>query len=117
MQTLRIRDVFMKMPNKGGRPPPPAKNRERQTREERKAFLWKGKQDHKLSNSENDLDCIHNHSTLQTDGRDQQTEIDFACDPHRKGEERKPRFFERDFPFCLPDRLRMGVKFFPPSRL
>ncbi|KGA92652.1 hypothetical protein LptCag_2693 [Leptospirillum ferriphilum] len=42
------------------------------------------------------------------------TEIEFACDPHRKGEERKSRFFERDF---LPDPLIVsgwGVKFFLP---
>jgi hypothetical protein len=79
MQTLRIRDVFMKMPNKGGRPPPPAKNRERQTREERKAFLWKGKQDHKLANSENDLDCIHNYSTLQTIGETQKPKLNLRA--------------------------------------
>nr|EES51966.1 MAG: hypothetical protein UBAL3_95320002a [Leptospirillum ferrodiazotrophum] len=33
-----------------------------------------------------------------SDGFCPKTEIEFACDPPRKGAERKSRFFERDFP-------------------
>ncbi len=65
-----------------------------------------------------DLNCENRPSRLRFldphAAKNPKTEIDFACDPHRKGEERKPVFSTGIF---LPDPLIVsgwGVKFVPP---